>query len=145
MTPIQYAQLEELYQKYKDNGFVVLAFPCNQFGNQESGSNADIKAVVREDKGATFPLFAKVKVNGSEAHPAWRWMTSRAKGTLGASVLWNFTKFLIGRDGVPIERFGPPTKPLDLEPQVRQALGLDGASGARPAAAAASPRSDKAW
>jgi len=122
LTPVNYLQLEQLYQKYKAQGFAVLAFPCNQFGGQEPGSNADIKDIVRNDKNATFPLFAKVKVNGNDAHPVFQFLTQKLMGTIGASVMWNFTKFLVDRDGLPVKRAGPPTKPLEMEADIQKLL-----------------------
>jgi len=119
---VNYQQLEQLFQKFKSEGFVVLAFPCNQFGGQEPGTNQSIKAAVREDHHATFPLFAKTRVNGNDAHPVFQFLTQKLKGTLGANVMWNFTKFLCDRNGVPVKRYGPPTKPAELEQQIAELL-----------------------
>ena len=122
-TP-QYAGLETLYQQYKDQGLVILGFPCNQFGQQEPGGADDIAQTCQINNGVSFPMFAKVDVNGAQAHPLFQWLTTKLPGWFGRRVKWNFTKFLIGRDGQPIKRFAPVTKPARLETQVRRALGL---------------------
>lgn len=122
-TP-QYAGLETLYQQYKDQGLVILGFPCNQFGQQEPGGAEDIAQTCQINYGVSFPMFAKVDVNGQQAHPLFQWLTARLPGWFGRRVKWNFTKFLIGRDGQPVKRFAPITKPARLEAQVRRALGL---------------------
>jgi glutathione peroxidase len=122
-TP-QYAGLEELYQKYKDQGLVILGFPCNQFGNQEPGGADDIASTCQINYGVSFPMFAKVDVNGDQAHPLFKWLKSKLPGWLGRPIRWNFTKFLVGRDGKPVRRFATITKPAKLEPAIRKALGL---------------------
>jgi glutathione peroxidase len=122
-TP-QYAGLETLYQQYKDQGLVILGFPCNQFGQQEPGGAEDIAQTCQINYGVSFPMFAKVDVNGKQAHPLFQWLTAKLPGWFGRRVKWNFTKFLIGRDGQPVKRFAPITKPARLEAQVRRALGL---------------------
>lgn len=109
-TP-QYDGLEKLYQQFKDQGLVVLGFPCNQFGHQEPGSAEQIAETCRINYGVTFPIFAKVDVNGENAHPVFKYLTAELPGLLGKSIKWNFTKFLIGRDGKPIKRFATITKP----------------------------------
>lgn len=109
-TP-QYAGLETLYQTYKEQGLVILGFPCNQFGGQEPGGAEEIAQTCQINYGVTFPIFAKVAVNGSDAHPLFQWLTDAAPGLLGNAIKWNFTKFLIGRDGEAITRFAPITKP----------------------------------
>lgn len=121
-TP-QYAGLEALYRKYADQGFVVLGFPCNQFGNQEPGDAATIEGSCLVNYGVSFPMFEKVDVNGPQAHPVFRWLTARLPGMFGQGIRWNFTKFLIGRDGRPLRRFAPMTKPEAIETHVRTALG----------------------
>ena len=121
-TP-QYAGLESLYEKYRDAGLVILGFPCNQFGKQEPGSADDIAQTCQVNYGVTFPMFAKVEVNGPNAHPLFARLTAALPGTLGRRVKWNFTKFLIGRDGTPVRRFAPFTTPAQIEPHVRDALG----------------------
>nr|WP_237152588.1 glutathione peroxidase [Oryzibacter oryziterrae] len=120
-TP-QFAGLEALYSKYKDQGFVILGFPCNQFGGQEPGSAEDIATFCKTMFDVSFPMFAKVEVNGPLAHPLFTWLTSRLPGWFGRKVKWNFTKFLIGRDGVPIRRFAPGTRPVAIEAHVVKAL-----------------------
>lgn len=123
LTP-QYAGLEALYRKYKDQGLVILGFPCNQFGKQEPGGTEEIAATCQINYGVSFPMFSKVEVNGVSAHPIFQYLTQALPGFLGRSVKWNFTKFLIGRNGEPLQRFAPITKPEKLEPHIRNALGL---------------------
>ena len=110
-TP-QYEGLEDLYRQYKDNGFEILGFPCNQFGAQEPGDAAEIANFCSTTYDVTFPMFAKIDVNGDDAHPLYKWMKGQKKGLAGTrNIKWNFTKFLIDRDGNVIERFGPQDKP----------------------------------
>ena len=113
-TP-QYKGLEELYQKYKDQGLVILGFPCNQFGKQEPGRAQEIQEFCEINYGVTFPIFDKVDVNGSNAHPIFKYLKSNLGGFLVSSIKWNFTKFVIDKNGKPIKRFGPTTKPEDME------------------------------
>jgi len=113
-TP-QYEGLEKLYEKYKDKNFVVLGFPCNQFGNQEPGDEQSIAQGCMINYGVTFPMFSKVKVNGKDTHPVFKYLKSKLPGLLGKSIKWNFTKFLINSNGKPIKRFAPTTKPEDIE------------------------------
>jgi glutathione peroxidase len=120
-TP-QYAGLEALYKQFSDQGFVILGFPCNQFGGQEPGDAGEIAQTCQINYGVSFPMFAKVEVNGANAHPLYQWLTSTLPGWLGESVKWNFTKFLIGRDGAPIKRFAPITKPENMADAIRQVL-----------------------
>ena len=120
-TP-QYAGLEALYRKYKDQRFVVLGFPCNQFGQQEPGSADEIAATCQINYGVTFPVFAKTNVNGPEAHPVFQLLTAAKPGFFGPRIRWNFTKFLIGRDGKALRRFAPFTPPEKIEPFIRAAL-----------------------
>ena len=120
-TP-QFSGLEKLYEKYKDQGFEVLGFPCNQFGGQDPGSNEQIGAYCQKNYGVNFPMFAKVDVKGPEAHILFRYLTYNSKGILGNGIKWNFTKFLIGRDGKVLNRFAPTTKPEDLESEIAAAL-----------------------
>ncbi len=122
-TP-QYAALETLYRKYAGNGFVILGFPCNQFGNQEPGDAESIVATCQINYGVTFPVFEKTEVNGPNAHPLFGWLTECLPGLLGRRVKWNFTKFLIGRDGTPLRRYAPITPPEKLDEDIRAALGL---------------------
>ena len=122
-TP-QYAGLEELYRKYKDQGFAVLGFPSNQFGQQEPGADTEIAEFCEMNYGVSFPMFSKVDVNGDGAHPLFKYLTSEKRGLLGSQAIkWNFTKFLIGRDGTVLERYSPTTKPEDIAADVEKALG----------------------
>jgi glutathione peroxidase len=122
-TP-QYAGLEELYQKYKDRGLVVLGFPCNQFMWQEPGDANDIKSFCTLKYNVSFPMFAKVDVNGSNAHPLYRHLKNEARGFLGTkSVKWNFTKFLVARDGTAVRRYATATKPAKLAADIEKLLG----------------------
>jgi len=113
--------MQILYSKYAEKGFEILAFPCNQFGGQEPGTNEQIKEFARS-KGATFKMFDKIDVNGKTAHPLFLYLRKELKGTLGSSVKWNFTKFLCDRNGKPIKRFGPPTKPMSFEQDIVELL-----------------------
>jgi len=122
MTPVNYLQMNDLYARYKDQGFTVLAFPCNQFGGQEPGTNADIKDTVRQGHKSEFPLFAKIKVNGNEAHPLWKFLKEKQSGTLVSAIKWNFSKFLCDRNGMPVKRYSPTTKPKELEKDIQELL-----------------------
>jgi len=111
----QYAGLEALYQRYTDKPFNILAFPCNQFGGQEPGSDNEIQSFCELNYGVSFPLFEKIEVNGANAHPLFTFLKKSAPGVMGTEgIKWNFTKFLIGTDGQILERFGPQTKPESL-------------------------------
>ncbi|EFE51629.1 MULTISPECIES: glutathione peroxidase [Providencia] len=120
-TP-QYSGLEALYKKYAVQGLVVLGFPCNQFGKQEPGSADDIAQTCYINYGVSFPIFDKVEVNGATAHPVFRYLKNELPGLLGKRIKWNFTKFLIGRDGEPIKRFAPNTTPDKIEAAILAAL-----------------------
>lgn len=120
-TP-QYAGLEALYREFAGDGLVVLGFPCNQFGRQEPGDAEEIGEFCRLNYGVSFPMFAKVEVNGSDAHPLFDWLRREQGGLLGSAIKWNFTKFLIGRDGRVLNRYPPTTKPADLAADIRAAL-----------------------
>ena len=121
-TP-QYEGLEILHQKYKDQGLVILGFPCNQFGKQEPGDSSEIGAFCQKNYGVTFPIFEKVDVNGEAAAPIYKDLKSEAPGLLGTQkVKWNFTKFLLGRNGEILERYAPTTKPEHLEEEIQNAL-----------------------
>ncbi len=119
----QYAGLEKLYQSHKANGFVILGFPCNQFMFQEPGDGAAIQQFCSRVYQVTFPMFAKVDVNGKQTHPLYQWLKDNARGFLGTrSVKWNFTKFLVGRTGQPVKRFGSSTTPEAIGPVVEALL-----------------------
>ena len=121
-TP-QYEGLEALYKAYKDRGFTVLAFPCNQFGAQEPGDAAEIANFCSLTYDGTFPVMSKIDVNGADAHPLYRFLKKEQKGLLGTEAIkWNFTKFLIGKDGQVVERFAPTVKPEDLKVAVEALL-----------------------
>ncbi|WP_409270406.1 glutathione peroxidase [Neobacillus sp. SCS-31] len=121
-TP-QYAELQELYETYKERGFTVLGFPCNQFMNQEPGSEEEIESFCKQNYGVTFPMFGKVDVNGDEAHPLFSYLAKEAPGIMGSKrIKWNFTKFLIGRDGKPVKRFAPNDKPGELAKDIENLL-----------------------
>ena len=121
-TP-QFAGLEELHQQYGERGLAVLGFPCNQFGSQDSGSNAEISEFCQLNYGVTFPMMAKIEVNGSAAHPLYQWMSKEAPGLLGSkSIKWNFTKFLVGKDGAVLKRYAPTDTPQSLAKDIEKAL-----------------------
>src|SRR5947209_17042614 len=120
-TP-QYQGLETLYKDLKEEGLVVLGFPCDQFGHQEPGDAEEISELCTLNYGVTFPMFAKIEVNGDGTHPLFRWLKKERPGVLGGAIKWNFTKFLIARDGQVLDRFAPTTTPDQLEPQVEAAL-----------------------
>ena len=120
-TP-QYAGLEQLWRDHRDEGFAVLGFPCNQFGGQEPGTEEEIAAFCETSFGVTFPMFAKVDVNGDDAHPLFTWLKEEKGGLLGDRIKWNFTKFLVGRDGTVLKRYAPQTSPAELTDDVVAAL-----------------------
>ncbi len=121
-TP-QYAGLEALYGKLHGDGLTILGFPCNQFGAQEPGSEAEIGAFCQKNYGVTFPMFSKIEVNGANAHPLYKYLKDAKPGLLGTEAIkWNFTKFLIGKDGEPVARYAPNTKPEELETPIRKLL-----------------------
>lgn len=120
-TP-QYEGLQELYEKYHKQGLEVLGFPCDQFGHQEPGSDAEIRGFCKVRYGVTFPLFSKVEVNGTNAHPLYRHLRKEAGGLLGDSIKWNFTKFLVSREGRVLERFAPLTPPDRIGGDIARAL-----------------------
>lgn len=121
-TP-QFEGLEKVYQKYQSQGLVVLGFPCNQFAGQDPGSNSEIGEFCQRNYGVSFPMFAKIDVNGSDAHPIYKFLTKEAKGILGTEAIkWNFTKFLVGRDGNVIDRYATATKPEDMAKDIEKAL-----------------------
>ncbi|WP_240098859.1 glutathione peroxidase [Thermomonas flagellata] len=121
-TP-QYAGLEALWRQYGPRGLVVLGFPCDQFGHQEPGDADEIRRFCSLTYDVTFPLFAKVEVNGADAHPLWKWLKSQKGGLLGTEAIkWNFTKFLVGRDGRVLKRYAPTDRPEALVGDIEAAL-----------------------
>ncbi len=121
-TP-QFGGLEKLWQTYRDRGLVIVGFPSNEFGGQDPGSNDEIGAFCQRNYGVSFPMMAKVQVNGSDAHPLWKWLTAEAPGLLGSkAVKWNFTKFLVGRDGRVIRRYAPTDTPESIARDIEAAL-----------------------
>jgi len=121
-TP-QFEGLEELYEKYRDQGLEILGFPCNQFGKQDPGSNDEIQEFCQLNYGVSFPMFGKIEVNGSAADPLYKHLKKEAPGALGTrAIKWNFTKFLIGRDGEVIKRFSPATTPEQIEKELTALL-----------------------
>jgi glutathione peroxidase len=121
-TP-QFAGLEELHQQFASDGLAVLGFPCNQFGAQDSGSNEEIAGFCQLNYGVTFPMMAKVEVNGDDAHPLYQWLCQEAPGLLGSKAIkWNFTKFLVGKDGAVIRRYAPTDTPQSLAKDIEKAL-----------------------
>lgn len=121
-TP-QYAGLQRLHEQYGGRGFEVLGFPCNQFGSQEPGDAAMIRGFCDTNYHITFPMFAKIDVNGANAHPLYRWLTGEARGVLGTQAIkWNFTKFLVTPDGKVLKRYAPTTKPEELQQDIEAVL-----------------------
>lgn len=120
-TP-QYKGLEELYRKYKDQGFEILDFPCNQFGHQAPGSDAEIGEFCSLNYDTTFPRFKKIDVNGSNAIPLYKWLKKQKGGIFGSAVKWNFTKFLIDRNGKVVKRYSPTTPPFKIEKDIKSIL-----------------------
>ncbi len=121
-TP-QFAGLEELYEKYKDQGLEVLGFPCNQFGKQDPGSNDEIQEFCQLNYGVSFPMFGKIEVNGSGADPLFKHLKDQAPGMLTKNIKWNFTKFLVDADGNVVKRYAPTVKPKDIEKDIEALLG----------------------
>ena len=121
-TP-QFAGLETLWETYRDKGLVVLGFPSNEFGGQDPGSDGEIASFCQLNYGVSFPMMSKVKVNGADAHPLWKWLTAEAPGILGTKgIKWNFTKFLVGRNGQVIKRYAPTDKPEAITADIEAAL-----------------------
>ncbi len=120
-TP-QFAGLEQLQQTYASQGFTVLGFPCNQFANQDPGTNEEIGAFCQRKYDVSFPMFAKIDVNGSNAHPLYKWLRAEKGGRLGSAIKWNFTKFLVGRDGTVLKRYGSSTKPEEIAADIEAEL-----------------------
>ena len=122
LTP-QYRELQEMYSKYKDRGFEILAFPCNQFNGQEPGTNAEIKFFCTATYSVAFPLFDKIEVNGPGTHPLYQYLKRKARGMLGLqAVKWNFTKFLVNKHGEVIKRYAPATSPAKIETMILECL-----------------------
>ena len=121
LTP-QYEGLEKMYSKYKDKGLVILGFPCNQFGKQEPGGADDIQEFCQVNYGVSFPMYEKVDVNGKSAHPIFKYLKSELGGFLGSKIKWNFTKFVIDKDGKPLKRFAPTTKPESMEAYIEKII-----------------------
>jgi glutathione peroxidase len=121
-TP-QFEGLETLYEKYTEQGLVVLGFPCNQFASQDPGTNDEIGDFCQKNYGVSFPMMEKIDVNGDDAHPLYQWLKSEKGGVLGSQkIKWNFTKFLVGRDGNVIKRYGSTTKPEDIAGDIEKEL-----------------------
>ena len=120
-TP-QYEALQELYEQYGDENFTVLAFPCNQFANQEPGTNEEIQSFCKLNYGVTFPVLAKIEVNGDNAHPLFQYLKEQAPGTVGKAIKWNFTKFLIDAEGHVYKRYAPSTTPDKLTGDIEKLL-----------------------
>ncbi|WP_062260271.1 glutathione peroxidase [Endozoicomonas arenosclerae] len=124
-TP-QFKGLEELYKEYEDQGLVILGFPCNQFGKQEPGDSGEIGAFCEKNYGVTFPVFEKIEVNGTAAAPLYQDLKKAAPGLMGTkNIKWNFTKFLLNRQGEVVERYAPTTKPEELEASIKELLSRD--------------------
>jgi glutathione peroxidase len=121
LTP-QYEGLENLYEKYKDQGLVILGFPCNQFGNQEPGTEQEISESCLINYGVSFPMFSKIVVNGENTHPIYEYLKNRLPGVLGKNIKWNFAKFLIDKNGKPVKRFSPTTVPEKLVKDIEKYL-----------------------
>jgi len=121
LTP-QFEGLEGLYKNYRDQGLEILGFPCNQFGKQEPGDEKSIAEGCVVNYGVTFPMFSKIDVNGDNAHPLFKYLKKELGSILGSKIKWNFTKFLIDRDGKPVKRFAPTTKPSSLEKDIKKLL-----------------------
>ena len=121
-TP-QFAGLEKLWESYRDKGLVVVGFPSNEFGGQDPGTDGEIASFCQVNYGVSFPMMSKVQVNGAEAHPLWKWLSSEAPGILGTKgIKWNFTKFLVGRDGRVIKRYAPNDSPESITKDIEAAL-----------------------
>lgn len=121
LTP-QYEGLQKLYEQYKDKGFVILGFPCNQFANQEPGDEKSISEGCLVNYGVSFPMFSKIEVNGKNTHPIFKYLKEQLGGTLGKSIKWNFTKFLIDSEGNPAKRYSPTTKPENITQDIEKLI-----------------------
>lgn len=118
----QFEGLEQLNKKYKDEGLVIIGFPCNQFAKQEPGEAKEIQAFCELNYGVSFPMFGKIDVNGDKAHPLYKYLKSKKGGWFNSSIKWNFTKFVIDKKGNPVKRFAPTTTPQDMEPLIKKLL-----------------------
>ncbi len=123
-TP-QYEGLEVLHRKYKEKGLVILGFPCNQFGGQEPGTEKEIAEGCLINYGVSFQMFSKIKVNGDDAHPIYKYLKNKLPGLFGSRIRWNFAKFLIDTNGIPVKRFSPATKPEKLEKDIERLLNVE--------------------
>lgn len=121
LTP-QFTELEELYQEYKESGFEILGFPCNQFANQDPASNKEISEFCLINYGVSFTMFEKIDVNGESAHPIYQYLKKQAKGVLSDNIKWNFTKFLVDSNGNVVKRYAPTTKPSKIKKEIEQLL-----------------------
>ena len=130
LTP-QYEGLQHLYDTYAARGLVVLGFPCDQFGHQEPGTEEEIAGFCERNYGVSFPMFAKIDVNGTDTHPLYAWLKSEKSGLLGGAIKWNFTKFLLDRDGHVVDRYAPQTEPAELTADIEEQLAAtaEGADG----------------
>jgi len=124
LTP-QYEGLQQLYDTYAPRGLTVLGFPCDQFGHQEPGTEDEIATFCEQNYGVSFPMFAKIDVNGGDTHPLYRWLKDEKRGMLGGAIKWNFTKFLIARDGTVLDRYAPQTEPTELAGDIEKALAAE--------------------
>jgi glutathione peroxidase len=124
LTP-QYEGLQKLYDTYAGRGFTVLGFPCNQFGHQEPGTEEEIAEFCESSYSVSFPMFAKIDVNGSGTHPLYKWLKNEKRGLGGKAIKWNFTKFLVARDGSVLDRYAPQTQPDELAPDIESALAAE--------------------
>ncbi len=120
-TP-QFAALEELYKKYGSDSFVILGFPCNQFAGQDPGTNDEIESFCRLNYGVSFPMFAKINVNGEKTHPLYKYLKEEQKGILGTKIKWNFTKFLVDKQGKVVSRYAPNKAPKELEDIIEELM-----------------------
>ena len=125
LTP-QYEGLQQLYDAYAGRGLTVLGFPCDQFGHQEPGSEDEIASFCERNYGVSFPMFAKIDVNGSDTHPLFVWLKNEKRGLGGRAIKWNFTKFLVARDGSVLDRYAPQTEPAELTADIEKALAAEG-------------------
>jgi glutathione peroxidase len=125
LTP-QYEGLQQLYDAYADRGLTILGFPCDQFGHQEPGTEDEIASFCQRNYGVSFPMFAKIQVNGSGTHPLFAWLKDEKRGLGGRAIKWNFTKFLIARDGTVLDRYAPQTEPAELTEDIEKALAAEG-------------------